>query len=134
MNAHEYANRYATAQVNGLDRERLLLLVLDGGLRFLRATRDALAAGDLPRFAENLARAQAIIAELRGTLDHEAGGTITRDLARLYDFMLFHLVEGNAQRSVRHVDEVLATFSTIADAFRTIIERRAAEAPSASVG
>ena len=133
MNAQEYTQRYAAAQVNGLDRERLLLLVFEGGLRFLRATRDALAAGDVPRFAENLARAQAIIAELRGTLDHEAGGTITRDLARLYDFMLYHLVEGNAQQSVRHVDEVLATFSTIADAFRTVIERPAGDPTSAAV-
>lgn len=130
MNAQEYTRRYAAAQVN-VDRERLLLLVLEGGLRFLRLTRAALAAGDLPRFAENLGRAQAIIAELRGTLDHAVGGTITRDLARLYDFMLFHLTEGNAQRSLRHVDEVLATFTTIADAFRTILERPASGAAAA---
>ena len=125
MNAQEYTRRYAAAQVNGVDRERLLLLVFEGGLRFLRLTRAALAAGDLPRFAENLGRAQAIIAELRGTLDHSVGGTITHDLARLYDFMLFHLTEGNAQRSLRHVDEVLATFTVIADAFRTVLERPA---------
>ena len=126
MNAQEYTKRYAEAQVT-VDREQLLLLVLEGGRRFLRQTREALVAGDLPRFGENLGRAQAILAELRGTLDHSVGGTITRDLARLYDFMLFHLTEGNAQKSLRHVDDVIGVFATIAEAFRTILEHPAAE-------
>jgi len=134
MNAREYTGRYAAAQVNVLDRERLLVLMFEGGLRFLRLTRDALAAGDLPRFAEHLGRAQAIVAELRGTLDHGVGGALTRDLARLYDFMLFHLTEANAQRSVRHVDEVLRTFGIVADGFRTVIEQRAAGAQAESAG
>jgi flagellar protein FliS len=126
MNVQEYAKRYATAQVTVVDRERLLLLVLDGGRKFLHLTRDALAAGDLARFAEHVGRAQAIIAELAATLDHQAGGTIATHLARLYDFMLFHLTEANARKSVAHVDAVLRVFETIADAYRTILEPHAA--------
>ena len=126
MNAREYTNRYTAAQVTMVDRERLLLLVLEGGLRFLRQAREALVAGDLVRFGDSLGRAQAIIAELRGTLDHSAGGAITRDLARLYDFMLFHLTEGNAEKSVRHIDEVLSTFTTVADAFQTALAQTGA--------
>jgi flagellar protein FliS len=124
-NAQDYARRYAAAQVTMVDRERLLLLVFEGGQRFLRLTRDALAAGDVQRFGEHLARAQAIIAELHGTLDRQAGGTLAADLARIYDFLLFHLTEANARRSLRHVDEALAVFTTIADAYRQILERPA---------
>src|SRR5438445_634955 len=104
----DYAGEYAKAQVTSVDRTRLLLLVFEGGLSFLQRARAGLAAGDLAAFGQNLGRAQAIIAELLGTLDYEAGGTIARDLARLYDFMLVHLTEANARQSVRHVDEVLA--------------------------
>jgi len=127
-NAQEYARRYAATQVTMVDRERLLLLVFEGGIKFLRLTREALVAGDVQRFGEHLARAQAIIAELQGTLDREAGGTIARDLGRLYDFMLFHLTEANARRSLRHVDETLAVFTTIADAYREILDKPASEA------
>lgn len=130
MNAQEYAKRYTTAQVTVVDRERLLLLVLEGGSRFLRLTREALAAGNLAAFGENLARAQAIIAELHGTLDHSVGGDITRELARLYDYMLFHLTEANTNKSLRHVDDVIGVFSTVADAFRTVLERPTAEPPA----
>ena len=124
MHAQEYARRYAAAEVSVPDRGRLLLLVLEGGAKFLRLTRDALAAGDFTRFGENLARAQAIISELLATLDHDAGGAIAADLARLYDFMLFHLTEANVRKSVQHVEQVMAVFGTIAGAYRDVIDGR----------
>ena len=134
MHAQEGTRRYAAAQVTMVDREQLLLLVFEGGLKFLRLTREALAAGDLVRFGEHLARAQAIIAELLGTLDYQAGGTIAADLGRLYDFMLFHLTEANAQRSLPHVDAVLGVFGTIAEAYRSIASARPNMDGRATVG
>ncbi len=128
MQAQEYARRYTAAQITSVDRKRLLLLVFEGGQRFLRSAREALAADDLPRFAEALSRAQAIISELLGTLDHARGGTIAAELSRLYEFMLLHLTEANAQCSVRHVDEVIGVFDTVAGAFREILERGASAA------
>src|SRR5690348_6497995 len=80
MDTRQYAERYKAAEVTVADPKRLLLLVFEGGTKFLRLTREALAAGDRVGFAENLRRAQAIVAELRGTLDHAAGGTIAADL------------------------------------------------------
>jgi len=124
MHAQEYARRYAAADVSVADRGRLLLLVFEGGIKFLRLTRDALAAGDVAHFGEHLARSQAIISELLATLDHQAGGPIAADLARLYDFMLFHLTEANMRKSVKHVEQVMAVFGTVAAAYRDIIERR----------
>jgi flagellar protein FliS len=129
MQAHEYAKRYAAAEVTVVDRERLLILVLEGGLKFLRLTREALAAGDLHRFGESLGRATSIITELNATLDYQAGGEIAQNLHRLYEFMLFHLTEANARKSVRHVDEVLAVFGTIVDAYRAVLG--GTEAPGA---
>ncbi len=128
MQTQGYAARYAEAQVNVVDRERLLLLVLEGGTKFLRLSRETLAAGDSVRFAEYLARSQAVISELLGTLDHRAGGAIATDLARLYEFMLFHLTEANTCRSVRHVDEVIQVFGIIAASFREALEGRTAVA------
>jgi flagellar secretion chaperone FliS len=119
---HETARRYAAAEMTGIDPERLLLLLLEGGARFLRLAREALTGGDVAGFGQALARAQAIIAELQGTLDHQAGGEIAANLHRLYDFMLFHLTEANAQGSVRHLDEVIATYDTVTDAFRQILD------------
>jgi len=129
MDRRAYADRYAAADVTSAGRERVLLLLLEGGSRFLRLTREALIAGDVARFATHVARVQAIVAELLGTLDRDAGGRIAADLARLYDFMLFHLTEANARKSLRHVDEVIRVYVTIEDAFRTILAPAAAHVP-----
>lgn len=123
--AQETARRYAAAEVTGIDRERLLQLVLDGGQRFLQLAREALVAGDVGRFVGHLARAQAIVAELQGTLDFRAGGEIATNLARLYEFLLLHLTEANARRSLRHLDEVIEVYGTIAGAYRDILSRGA---------
>jgi flagellar protein FliS len=133
MVANPYARRYTEAQVSSADRHQLLLLVFDGGQAFLARAREALATGDLARFAEQIGRAQAIITELLGSLDRAAGGEIAAQLARLYDFMLIHLTEANATRSVRHVDDVIRVFGIIAGAYREILGRPAADAAANAV-
>lgn len=128
MNTQHYASRYAEAQITSVDRARLLLLLMDGGLTFLRKAAAALADGRLVEYGDSLRRSQAIISELLSTLDYEAGGAIAKELARLYEFMLFHLTQGNAERSVRHIEEVIRVFQTIAGAYHEVIEGPAAGA------
>ena len=127
MHTGQLVQRYTQAQVTSADRHRLLLLVFEGGQTFLGRAREALLAHDLPRFGEQLGRAQAIISELLGTLDHTAGGPLARDLARIYEFLLHHLTEANVSQSLKHVDEAIGVFGTIAGAFREILEHPATD-------
>ena len=122
------AARYQTAQFATADRGRLLILMFEGGSRFLRGAEEALRADDVARFAHQLSRAQAVIAELLHTLDREAGGEIATSLEALYRFMLEHLVEANVQKSVAHVAEVRRVFDIVAGAYRDILEPRTAGA------
>ena len=121
--AQSSAQRYQETQFATADRGRILLLMFEGGLKFLAQSRVGLEAGDFVRFGQQLGRAQAVIAELMHTLDHKAGGEIAANLERLYQFMLDHLVEANRRKSVRHLEQVSRLLATIADAFRTILER-----------
>jgi len=121
IGAQSTAARYQQAQVGTADRGRLLLLMFDGGLRFLAQARAGLVANDVGRFGYDLGRAQSIIAELLHTLDHAAGGQIAADLERLYQFMLEQLVEANRQKSVRQLDHVAHLLDIVASAFRDIL-------------
>lgn len=114
-------NQYQQTQIATADRGQLLVLIFDGGLRFLAQAEKSLEAGDLPQFAHYLGRAQAIIAELLHTLDHKNGGEIAVNLERLYRFMLEHLVEANLQKSPKHVADVRRILGTIASAYREIV-------------
>jgi flagellar protein FliS len=122
IGAQSTAARYQQAQVGTADRGHLLLLMFDGGLKFLGQARASLAANDVGRFGYDLGRAQSIIAELMHTLDHAAGGQIAADLERLYTFMLDHLVEANRRKSVGHLDQVARLLDIVASAFREILQ------------
>jgi len=121
MNQQNSAERYQQAQFTTANRGQILLLMLDGALRFLGQAEGALRGNRLEEFGDRLGRAQAVIAELLHTLDHKAGGEIARELDRLYRFMLEHLVAANVQKSPRHVAEVSHLMSIIAGSYREIL-------------
>jgi len=132
MTPKAYARTYQRTQVATVDRARLLLLVLEGGLKFLKLTNQAGERKDWAGFAHFLGKSQAIIAELMNTLDHEVGQDLSRNLERLYEFMLYHLTDANVTRSPAKVREVTRIFEVIAGAFREVIENGAGESRGAS--
>jgi flagellar protein FliS len=118
-NAH---NTYQAVQITTTDRGRLLLMMYEGGIKFLKQACIGLEEKDIAKFCRFLGKGQAIIAELVNTLDYEKGGTIAYDLERLYDFMLFYLSEANLYRDGERVLKVIDLLNTIYSAFKEIIE------------
>jgi len=118
-NAH---NAYQSVQVTTTDRGRLLLMMYEGAIKFLRQSKAGLDANDIPKFCRFLSKGQAIIAELMNTLDFEKGGNIARDLDRLYDFMLFYLTEANLYRDPKRITKVISLIDTIYSAYKEIID------------
>ena len=117
-NAH---STYKSVQVTTTDRGRLLLMMYDGAIKFLKQAKAGLEANDVGKFCRFLSKAQAIIAELMNTLDFEKGGSIAKDLDRLYDFMLFYLTEANLYRDPKRVAKVIGLLDTIYSAYKDVI-------------
>ena len=118
-NAH---SKYKSVQVTTTDRGRLLLMMYEGAIKFLKQSRMGLEDNDIAKFCRFLSKGQAIIAELMNTLDFEKGGEIAKDLDRLYDFMLFYLTEANLHRDAQRVTKVIGLLDIIYGAYKEIIE------------
>jgi flagellar protein FliS len=118
-NAH---STYQAVQITTTDRGRLLLMMYEGAIKFLKQSKVGLEENDIAKFCRFLGKGQAIISELMNTLDFEKGGTIARDLERLYDFMLFYLSEANLYRDGERITKVIGLIDTIYSAYREIIE------------
>lgn len=114
--------QYATVHVSTVDRGRLLLMLYDGCIKFLKHAKAGLESRDIVKFARFLSKAQAIISELMLTLDFEKGGEIAKDLDRLYDFMLFYLTEANLEKNPDKISRVIELTETIANSYREVIE------------
>ncbi len=115
-------NQYKTIQITTVDRGRLLLMMYEGAIKFLKQAKSGIEEGDIVKFCRFLSKGQAIIAELMNTLDFEKGGEIAKDLDRLYDFMIFYLTEANLYRDPKRVAKVISLIETIYSAYKEIIE------------
>ena len=122
---------YQTVHTITADPPRLVLMLLDGAMRFLGQARRALDQNDVGRFSQAVCRAHAIIAELSDVLDRDGGGEVAENLSRLYDFMLRHLTQGLVARDPKHLDDVLAPLATLREGFEDAVGSTVAGIPRA---
>ena len=104
--------------------ERLIKLLYDGAIEHLEKSRAGLADRRTARSAgvgRSLSRAMGIIGELRASLDHAAGGEVSRDLDRLYEFALDQLSQANLTRTPAGVNNALQVTCTLKEGWDGII-------------
>lgn len=98
---------------------QLVLMLYDGAIARIRTAVDAIMAepADLHLAHDNLTRAQAIVRELSVTLDHERGGDIAGNLARLYTFCTEQLVEANLAKDAAAAEVAVDVLTGLRDAW-----------------
>lgn len=124
------AQEYRKNAVLGASPAGLVVMLYDGALRFIEAGRAAMRAKDLVRQNESLQRAQRIVSELLGTLDHDRGGEIAANLARLYHYVLSGLVEANLYDREAPLDAASATLRELREAWAQIAATSAPTRPT----
>jgi flagellar secretion chaperone FliS len=128
MVAPGYAQAYRSQSVLTASPGQLVLMMFDGALRFLALAKEGLNQPEenVRRFETinvNLQKAQNIIAELQGSLNHEAGGEIAVTLDRLYDYYSRRLFEANVQKRLEPVVEVERFLQELRDAWAEMIRK-----------
>lgn len=114
MNTYSH-HHYRTQAVETAGPAQLVLMLYDGALAALYRAR--LAEGSHETVNAELLKAQAIVTELRVTLDHERGGEIASSLAALYEFCLDRMISANVRKELRLLDEVESVLREIRDAW-----------------
>jgi flagellar protein FliS len=84
----------------------LVVQLYDGAIRFVERAIRAHELANLEEVHVNLIRAQAIVTELRATLDRDAG-PVADDLDRMYDMLYRKLVLANVSKDPTVAQEVL---------------------------
>lgn len=99
-------NQYQKVQVMTADRVRLIIMLYDGAVKFNKCAQKAIIEGDVESRNTYINRSQAIIGELKNSLNMEEGGEIARNLSRLYDFSMEKLAEANLKNDASAVEAV----------------------------
>lgn len=109
-------NAYQQYQYNSImsaSPERLVLMLFEGAIRFVKLARKAIEEKDIAGANENLTKAQDIIAELNQSLDMSYD--ISENLASIYDFLYRQLVDANIKKDAELLDVVESMLKELKD-------------------
>ncbi len=111
-----YTDNEVTTQAPG----RVVVLLYEGAIRFLRQAIDEMQQGHTFEKGQHIHKALAVIQELDQALDMKAGGEIASNLRSLYQFISRHLFQANARNETRMVEEVIALLDDLNGGWKAI--------------
>ncbi len=124
MNPYQKQQKeYLKTKIQTASKEQLVLMLMDGVIRFSEHGRKAIQEKDYEAKQKNLVRAQDIIIELVNGLDHEKGGDIATNLARLYTYAIKRLVDANMKDDTEGIDETQHIFRNLREAWAVAMEK-----------
>jgi flagellar secretion chaperone FliS len=111
---------YQQATVGTQSKGRLIVMLYDGAIKFLKLAVRELEAQNYAAKGQYINRAQDIISELNAVLDMEAGGEIAENLRKLYVFMQRRLSQANSKRDPQMIREVIALLEELNLSWKTV--------------
>ncbi len=114
MYANNPYSNYKKNSIAAVTQEQLLLMLVDGAVKYTKIARLALIENNIPRAHKELVRVQDIFFELMVTMDKSAG-TYMEDLYNIYEFIKNELALANVNKDVKKVEEVLPLIEEIRD-------------------
>lgn len=119
-NAHQ---KYKQTSVQSASREKILLMLYEGAIRFMKQALMAIDKKDIADRGMNIGKAFDIINELNNTLNHEAGGEIAANLEQLYMFISEQLTKANATGQKKPLEDALKVMETLYSGWVEAIEK-----------
>lgn len=114
------AQAYFQTQLTTTTQGDLLIMLFDGGIKFLRQAKGSIIAKDYAKKGILISKALDVLAELQSSLNPQKGGEVAENLRKLYLLCSTKLLMANMRMDVGLVDEVIKVLGGIRDAFAQI--------------
>ena len=115
--------KYKNTSVQSASKEKLLLMLYEGALRFMKLAIKACDENNIAERGQNIGRAYDIILELNNTLDHNVGGEISQNLEQLYMFITDQLPQANITGDRKYLDSAVKITTTLYQGWKEAIEK-----------
>ena len=111
---------YQEAAVTTQSKGRLVVMLYDGAIKFLKLAIKEIEAGNTEEKSKYISKALDILFELNAVLDMEAGGEVAMNLRNLYLFMGRHLTEANTKQDTQKIEEVIKLLEELNQSWKAI--------------
>lgn len=116
-------NKYKQTSVTTANRGQLLLMLYEACMRNCRMAIDAIHKNNLAEKGKYILKMQDIINELSCTLNHDIGGDISRELERLYNYMIEQITEANVKNDPKPLEVTHKLLETLYEGWVVAVEQ-----------
>ncbi len=107
----------------------LVRILYRSAIEAVEQARLQLRQGDIAARGRYITRAMTVMAELSVSLNHEAGGELSRTLAELYDYISRRLIEAHTQQVEPPLAEVSKLLNTLLEGWASCAAPALSTAP-----
>lgn len=117
MSYASQTSSYREMEMHAASPERLVVVVFEQLVVNLERARIAMERKDIELRVASLRRARGLVGELLATLDFEKGGPVATQLADLYQYMLYELVDIGQRGDVITMRKLVNIATSLRDGF-----------------
>lgn len=114
------ATKYQHSQVTHADPVQVIVMLYDGALSRISQARQRLEKRNLLQAGLAMTKAQAIVGELRKSLNMDAGGEIAANLDQLYVYLHELLVKATIENRTEPLDEAAKLLNELRTAWAEV--------------
>jgi flagellar secretion chaperone FliS len=113
---------YKKTSVETASKEQILLMLYQAAIKNCKKAIEAIEQKNLAKKGEYIGKMQDIIVELSNSLDFEVGGEVAKELASLYDYILYSSTQANIKIEKSHLEGCLKVLNTLYDGWTEAIK------------
>lgn len=120
INQQAYA-QYNNNKVLTASPAELTLLLYEGAIKFCNIAIIGVEQNDIQKTHDNLRKAQAIIEELRSTLNHKY--PVAKDFEEVYKYIYGLLVTANVTKKTEDIEVALVEIRGMRDTWKQVMQK-----------
>ncbi len=120
---HNRPNIYQEIAVQTSSPTKLVVMLYEGAIRFLRQSVTAIQSKDLDQKRQSVDRAVAVIQHLQGTLDMDRGGAVAAELDKLYTYINSKIIEGSSKLQTAPIEEAIKLLTVLLSGWEEVSRR-----------
>lgn len=113
---------YKKTSVETASKEQILLMLYQAAIKNCKKAIEAIEQKNLAKKGEHIGKMQDIVVELSNSLDFEVGGDVAKELASLYDYILYSSTQANIKIDKTQLEGCLKVLNTLYDGWTEAIK------------
>jgi flagellar protein FliS len=120
---------YKKTSVETASKEQILLMLYQAAIKNCKKAIEAIEQKNVAKKGEYIGKMQDIVVELSNSLDFEVGGEVAKELASLYDYILYSSTQANIKIDKSHLEGCLRVLNTLYDGWTEAIKTIKTQTP-----